>query len=190
MSDVWDEYPVLTSIDADGKLTKTVLPHQRSETCDWAIDANDAAFERYRAAQYQFHLHDNTAKATYDAVNPAVVGRVVKVVRGRKDKGAIGKVIVVLERPYRMGFRSVMGKKLGVATSPRMVTVTGKYGKTFQNYADMIWVWAQNCELERPLPVDLDMCRRDAQTFAGIDMGTLVQQSIREIVDETKRNVA
>jgi hypothetical protein len=66
-----------------------------------------------------------------------------------------------------MGYRSAMMHKLGIATSPRKVMVAGKYGKTFENYADMIWVWAKNCEVEKPEPVDMNLVESEATKFAA-----------------------
>jgi hypothetical protein len=39
-------------------------------------------------------------------------------------------------------------------------------GKVFQNHADMVWVWAHNCEVEKPQTADLELCRKMAQDFA------------------------
>lgn len=170
MSDIWETHLVLTSIDGEGILRKNSVAGwygmKDEDRPEWKIDATDEAFARYRKKQHDTMYEKLVQDRQQNAQDPAVKGRVVKVVHGRSGKGTVGKVVVVLDRPYRMGYRSVMSKKLGIATSPRKTLVQGKYGKTFENYADMIWVWAQNCEVEKPESVDLDRCKREASEYA------------------------
>jgi hypothetical protein len=170
-SDIWATHLVLTSIDPEGRLNKTSVSGwygmRDEDRREWTIDANDEAFERYRKRTYDFTHASILQRVTVMAVDPAVKGRVVKVVSGRTGKGTVGKVAVIIERPYGMGYRSAMMHKLGIATSPRKVTVAGKYGKTFENYADMIWVWAKNCEVEKPEPVDMNLVESEATKFAA-----------------------
>jgi hypothetical protein len=59
-----------------------------------------------------------------------------------------------------------MKQKLGIATSAKTVEKVMPNGKIFQNHADMIWVWAHNCEVESPKTADLAKCRETAQQFA------------------------
>ena len=74
-------------------------------------------------------------------------GSVVKVVKGRSDKGAIGKIVAIIERPYKMGYRSTMAKKYGIATSDVKIKVPAANGKVYENYKDVVWAWAFNTEL-------------------------------------------
>jgi len=170
MSDIWEDHMFLYSVRDDGSLARDCIgyydqkPEDRPE---WTIDADATAFELYRAKmeadQYEKLVYNTNA----DYANPAFKGRVVKVVRGRNTpKGTVGKVVVIIERPYGMGYRSVMRPKLGIATSAKMVDKVMPNGKVFKNHADMIWVWAHNCEVENPQTADLAECRRMAQSFA------------------------
>jgi hypothetical protein len=169
MSDVWDTETFLYSIRDDGTLSRDCVGYCDNPELNpvYEIDATEEAFELYRAKQeadkYESLVHNTNA----DYANPAFKGRVVKVVRGRNAPvGKVGKVVVVIERPYGMGYRSVMRPKLGIALSAKTVEKVMPNGKVFQNHADMIWVWAHNCEVEVPQTADLAKCRQMAQDFA------------------------
>ena len=172
MSDVWEDSLFLYSVRDDGGLDRDCVgsyyDEKPEDRATWTIDANAEAFELYRARQeadqYETLVHNTNA----DYANPAVKGRVVKVTKGRNTpKGLVGKVVVVIMRPYGMGYHSVVKPKLGIATSAKMVEKVMPNGKVFQNHADMVWVWAHNCEVETPQTADLAECRRMAQNFAN-----------------------
>lgn len=176
MSDVWDTETFLYSIRDDGTLSRDCVHYceGHAEQPTYEIDATEEAFELYRAAQearqYETLVHNTES----EYANPAHKGRVVKVVRGRNAPvGKIGKVVVVIERPYGMGYRSVMKQKLGIATSAKTVEKVMPNGKVFQNHADMVWVWAHNCEVESPKTADLALCRQMAQDHAKTQVNWL-----------------
>jgi hypothetical protein len=52
---------------------------------------------------------------------------------------------------YGMGYRAVMRDKLGIALDDEKVTVE-RNGRVYENYKNMIWVWAHNCEVVTPEP--------------------------------------
>jgi len=169
MSDVWDTETFLYSVRDDGTLSRDCVGYCDNPEMNpvYEIDATEEAFELYRAAQearqYETLVHNTNA----EYANPAHKGRVVKVTKGRNTpKGVVGKVVVIIERPYGMGYHSSMRKKLGIATSARTVEKVMPNGKVFQNHADMVWVWAHNCEVEKPQTADLALCRQMAQDFA------------------------
>jgi hypothetical protein len=170
MSDVWEDHMFLYSIRDDGTLARDCVGYYDQKIEDrpvWLIDADAEAFELYRAKQEADKFESLVYNTNADYANPAVKGRVVKVVRGRNAPvGKVGKVVVVIERPYGMGYRSVMKPKLGIATSPKMVEKVMPNGKVFMNHADMIWVWAHNCEVENPQTADESQCRKMAVDFA------------------------
>lgn len=171
MSDVWEDGYFLYSVRDDGGLDRNEIGFWQENPEDrpqWTIDADATAFELYRARmeadEYERLVHNTNA----DYANPAVKGRVVKVTKGRNTpKGKVGKVVVIIERPYGMGYHSTVRPKLGIATSAKMVEKVMPNGKVFMNHADMIWVWAHNCEVENPETADLAECRRRAQNFAN-----------------------
>ena len=167
MSDVWDTETFLYSIRDDGTLSRDCVGYCDSqENPTYEIDATEEAFELYRAAQEESQFTRLVQNTNADYANPAIKGRIVKVVGGRNTpKGLVGQVVVVMQRPYGMGYRSVMKDKLGIATSPRTVEKVMPNGKVFQNHADMVWVWAHNCEVESPKTADLAQCRTAAQDF-------------------------
>lgn len=177
MSDVWEDHTFLYSIRDDGTLARDCIGYYDMKDEDrptWEIDATDEAFELYRAAQearqYETLVHNTNS----ELADPSHKGRVVKIVRGRNTpKGKVGKVVVVIQRPYGMGYHSAMRNKLGLATSSKMVDKVMPNGKVFKNHADMIWVWAHNCEVENPQTADLEECRRMAQSFAAGALASL-----------------
>jgi len=177
MSDIWEDHMFLYSVRDDGGLDRDCVGYYDQKPEDrpnWTIDADATAFELYRARQeadkYESLVHNTNA----DYANPAFKGRVVKVTKGRNTpKGVVGKVVVVIERPYGMGYRSVMRPKLGIATSAKMVEKVMPNGKVFMNHADMIWVWAHNCEVEKPQTADLAECRKIAQEYAARQVADL-----------------
>jgi hypothetical protein len=175
MSDVWDDCFFLTSIDATGKIAKYGIDESKPET--WQIDATEEVYSDYSKDQFEVAKQFLTREATDSSLNPAVKGRVVKVTSGRTGKGTVGKVVVVMMGNYGMGYRSVPMQKLGIATSPRMVDKVMPNGKVFQNYADMIWVWAKNCEVEKPQEIDLAMIDAKAREKAYTEVQALREQT-------------
>ncbi len=178
MSDVWEDGLFLYSVRDDGTLSRDPVDYSYDNKEEnrpvYEIDATAEAFELYRAKQEADQYETLVANTDAEYANPAHKGRVVKVVRGRNTpKGVVGKVVVIIERPYGMGYRSSMRKKLGIATSPRMVDKVMPNGKVFQNHADMVWVWAHNCEVETPKTADLALCREMAQKFAANQVKSL-----------------
>lgn len=121
------------------------------------------------AAVEQYYFSQSQAKLVKQAEEEALKIRkesLVKVVSGRQSKGAVGKVVVMIERPYRMGFRAVPALKLGIATSDEMVNVVAKNGKTYSNYKDVVWAWARNVALVSPPEPDLSEVEENARARA------------------------
>lgn len=143
MSDEWDTIMTATSITETGALTRTCV---NNNTSDVIIDANDEAFQRYWDRIYQNRVQDSTNTAEKNA-NTIRKGDQVHVYKGKHYQGAIGKVVVIMDGSYGMGYRSTAMHKYGIATSDRMGPVVAKNGKTYNNYLDMIWAWECNTEL-------------------------------------------
>lgn len=177
MSDIWEDHMFLYSVRDDGTLSRDCIGYYDQKPEDkpeWTIDADATAFELYRAKQEKDEYEKLVYNTDADYANPSFKGRVVKVVRGRNTPiGKVGKVVAIIQRPYGMGYHSVVKNKLGIALSPRMVDKVMPNGKVFKNYADMIWVWAHNCEVENPQTADLAECRRRAQSHANAAVANL-----------------
>jgi hypothetical protein len=149
MSDIW-EY-VTKAFYWDGK----VIREQWLDND--AVVEIDADFESLlpaiEAAEYAKFLKAELGNAEDEALNPAKRGRLVRVTGGRDKalKGKEGRVVVVKEMQYGMGYRAVMRDKLGIALDDEKVTVE-RNGRVYENYKNMIWVWAHNCEVVTPEP--------------------------------------
>jgi hypothetical protein len=152
MSDVWGSADMATYWCAEEKRPKTVVFNvydygaaydQKLATAE--VDATPEVKEAYRK-----YLIDNAFSKLIEDTKIAnakpVKGCKVKVISGRTAKGTEGIVAVSIERPYGMGYRSVLATKLGIATSDVKVKVAAANGKVYENYRDMVWVWARNVE--------------------------------------------
>lgn len=181
MSDVWEQQLVVTSIADSGALTSGSISwygQNTNEKPTYLIDATEEAFELYRAHVESTEFDKGMRNAESQANDPAIKDRVVKIVHGRNTpKGVVGKVVVVIERPYGMGYRSVMRPKLGIATSDRMIEKIMPNGKVFMNHADMVWVWAHNCEVEKPEAVNVAEVRARAVDFAAMMLANLRKEA-------------
>lgn len=94
----------------------------------------------------------------------------VRVVSGRTAKGLEGRVAVVIQRSYGMGYRATVENKLGIAKSEVKVKVPGPNGRVYENYRDIEWVWARNCErLDIPV-VDLESVKEVARNEAAYEV--------------------
>ena len=152
MSDIWGSEKYATYWDEASKSPKTI----GLDVCDYQymygdkvhaeIDATEEVYAALREYLYQQSFNTVKAKAESDA---AVISKdsIVEVVSGRQGKGTKGKVVVIIERPYNMGWRSSMRFKYGIATSDRKVKVAAANGKVYENYADVVWAWEHNCQL-------------------------------------------
>jgi hypothetical protein len=102
-------------------------------------------------------------------------GRMVRVVRGKTGKGSEGKVVVSIERPYGMGYRTSYENKLGIALDDEMTTYVAKNGKTYPTHKNMIWVWARNCEVIEP-QVDIEDVTYRANSMTDREVANLQQK--------------
>ena len=147
MSDIWDYLPVAYYED-NGKINRMFIEPEDVVTIDADIDAVCArvfAHEKEKAA------NEIRRAAEIEAERVDVKDRVIQVVAGRNSKGSVGKVVFVKEMMYAMGYRARPEPKLCVALDDTMVQVRAANGKIYNNYANVIWVWARNCEVVKPL---------------------------------------
>jgi hypothetical protein len=157
MSDVWEMTTYATYWDQ---------AQERLLTQSWVktatVDATPEVLEKVKAYLYQIELQKVVEQAQKEATT---IGKdsLVKVVKGRQGKGTVGKVVVTMERPYQMGWRSSVATKVGIATSDEKVKVAGRNGKVYENYKDVTWAWAMNCELVEVPEIDLKEAQERAR---------------------------
>ena len=156
MSDIWEWLPV-AYYEENGRLAQRIV---NFETDTVVVDATPETFQRLFKTEYDRYFTRFTGDADHQANRVDVKGRMVKVTRGRTDKGKVGKVVAIIERPYSMGYRSSYEYKLGIAIDDQKMEVKAPNGKTYQNYVNLIWVWARNCEVVNPTPDYTDIVER------------------------------
>jgi hypothetical protein len=174
MSDVWEWITSVYYWDAaSGSIKSMWLGEETKYTidCDFATIADDV-----RRAFYSRNFKYHTEKAERAAEIPAK-GRTVRVVRGKTAKGAEGKVVVTIERPYGMGWRSSLEMKLGIALDDEMTTYVAKNGKTYPTHKNMIWVWARNCEVVNP-EIDVADVERRAMYDTDREVAEIQRKSL------------
>ena len=152
MSDIWEMVTKAFYWDpVEGSVREQWLDDESTKV---VVDADlDTVLPAIEKAEYGKFLAREIEFAKEEAENPAVRDRIVKVVRGKdkKVKGATGKVVVVKDMYYGMGYRGSMQPKLGIALDDEKVDVV-KNGRTYSSYKNMIWVWAHNCDVVNPAP--------------------------------------
>jgi hypothetical protein len=168
MSDVWETACHVSYWDE---------AEQRIRTQTWAkdvrIDATDEVLEKVKNFIYNCEVKRLTELAEAEA-QKMHLGSVVEVISGRSGKGTRGKVVVAIERPYGMGWRSVMAKKLAIATSDVTVKVAARNGKVYENYRDVVWAWARNCQLVEVPEIDLESVKEGAKARADREIAQYV----------------
>lgn len=156
MSDVWELATIAEYWDET---------EQRLRTQQWVSDAKvDATPEiKKKVSQWIWRKAFERAKGTLEAdARKIVKGSVVKVVRGRQGKGTEGKVVVMIDRPYQMAWRTSVEPKLAIATSDVMIDVPARNGKVYKNHKDVVWAWARNCEMIEVPGIDLNHAKERA----------------------------
>jgi hypothetical protein len=160
MSDVWETTTYATYWDQ---------ALERLQTVPWVkegkVDATPEVLAQVEAFLYSRAYEDALLRAQNEA---AVIrkGSTVKVTKGRQDKGAVGLVVADIVRPYQMGWQSSQRQKVGIATSDVKVKVAAANGKVYENYKDVTWAWAHNCELVEVPAVDLQEVKERAREKA------------------------
>lgn len=180
MSDIWEMVTKAFYWDP----TQNAIREQwlDDENTKVVVDADlDTVLPAIEKVQYGKFLTREIDAAKDESENPAVRGREVRVVKGRDKsvKGSVGKVVVVKEMQYNMGYRSSVAPKLGIALDDVMVEVV-RNGKTYTNYKNMIWVWAHNCEVVNPV-VDAEYAVKTALSRTESYMRSLKDQIARSI---------
>jgi hypothetical protein len=160
MSDVWEMTTYATYWDE---------AQARLQTVPWVtkatVDATPEVLEKVKGFLYSRAYEEALLRAE-DEVQTIGKGAIVKVTKGRQGKGTVGKVVIDIMRPYQMGWQSVQSRKLGIATSDVTVKVAAANGKVYDNYKDVTWAWARNCQLVEVPEVDLQSVKESARAKA------------------------
>jgi len=128
------------------------------------IDASEEIWkkvETYYTAIYFQEYYEKALKESKQIIKDSIV----KVAAGRQNKGVEGKVVAIIQRQYNMGYSSNIENKLGIATSDVMIDKEVN-GKVYKNHRDVVWVWARNCEVTQPPPVDTKLLEEYAKENA------------------------
>lgn len=88
---------------------------------------------------------------------------IAKVVKGKNGKGTVGKVVVIMDGSYGMGWRSRPMKKYAIATSDIQVDKPLRSGKVMKVYRDVVWAWACNVERVDVPAIDKEALLQTAQ---------------------------
>lgn len=149
MSDIWETAQYAEYWDEEEEAVRRSLWIDRG-----VVDATPEVLAKVK----EYFYKRNYVMAQNDALNRAnkiVKESVVRVTRGKRDVGLEGPVVAIIERPYRAGYRVTMENMLGIPRDDEKIEVqVGR--RTYQNYKNMSWVWARNCELAVIPPIDVD----------------------------------
>lgn len=171
MSDIWcgaDEATVWD--DKENAPKRMYINIYDMNPSDWKpaeinVDATEEVKEKYREWLTQRHF-ESLVRDAEDHALQFEKGAIAKVVKGKSSKGVQGKVVVMISAPYRMGYRAIQARKLGIATSDVMIKKPLSNGKVVDAHRDMVWVWAMNCErIDKP-QIDRDALLQQARERA------------------------
>lgn len=126
------------------------------------VDATEEVKAKYRDWQIDQEYRRLLGNAEI-AVRQIEKGCIAKVVKGRNGKGTIGKVVVMMDAAYGMGWQSRIEKKLAIATSDVKVKKALRNGKVAEVYQDVVWVWARNVERVDVAKINKDALLQTAQ---------------------------
>ena len=168
MSDVWEMSMFAEYWDDATQSVQTESWLERA-TVDAPPDVVAKAEAWLYARLYDAAFQKNKALEEQEA-RRIVKEAQVRVVAGRTSKGTEGKVVVVLQRSYGMGYRSTVEDKLAIATSEVKVKVAAANGRVYDNYRDVVWVWARNCELVEVPGIDLESVKERARNAAQYEV--------------------
>jgi len=168
MSDVWGSADWAIVWDEATSSPKHVLVNVYDMNGpDWkptqiTVDATDEIREKYKQWKINLEFKDLLEKAE-TAAQQIEKGCIAEVVRGKSGKGTIGKVVVVMDATYGMGYRSSVEKKLAIATSDVKVKKALRNGKVAEVYQDVVWVWARNVVREDIAEINQHMLWLEAE---------------------------
>jgi hypothetical protein len=168
MSDIWEQALCATYWDEEKQCVDRATWIHNGE-----VDATPEVIAKAKAyiyaKAYDRAFQKRKAEAEQEA-REIIKGSKVKVVSGRTAKGLEGPVVVMIERYYGMGYRARLEKKVAIAKSEVKVKVPGKNGRVYENYRDLEWVWARNCEVIDVPAIDLESIKEGAANEAEYEV--------------------
>jgi hypothetical protein len=168
MSDIWEQALCATYWNEEKQCVERAIWIHNGE-----VDATPEVIAKAKAyiytKTYDRAFRNAKAEAEMEA-RYIVKGSKVKVVSGRTAKGLEGPVVVVIQRAYGMGYRASMENKVAIAKSEVKVKVPASNGKVYENYRDLEWVWARNCELVEVPAIDLESVKERAENEAAYEV--------------------
>lgn len=168
MSDIWESALFAEYWDEASQSVQTDMWLDRA-TVDATAEVVAKAEAWLYARTYENAFRKRQAWEEQEARRIVKEAR-VRVVSGRTAKGLEGKVVVIIQRPYGMGYRSKVELKLAIAKSEVKVKVPGPNGRVYENYRDVEWVWARNCELVEVPAIDLESVKEVARNEARYEV--------------------
>jgi 2',3'-cyclic-nucleotide 2'-phosphodiesterase (5'-nucleotidase family) len=178
MSDVWGSADMALVLDENNEpKTCTVQvydgptdPNAPRNTVE--VDATEDVRKSYRDYLVKRHYEYlvNTEKDRNSEIQKGVIAKVVK---GRNGQGTVGKVVVQMDAPYRMGYRSSIRRKIAIATSDVKIKKPLTSGRVMEVYRDVVWAWAFNCERVDTPEINQHMCWLDAERYADSQIAGL-----------------
>jgi len=179
MSDVWGTAVKALVLNDDNSPEEVVVhvywDKETPSTAD--VDATPEVIAAYRAWVYNREIETRRWKAIEAAKKIATAinkDSIVKVTRGRNEKGKTGRVFAIINGTYGMGYHSSTEEKLGIALTEEKIRVV-KNGREFDAFKDAIWVWKRNCDLAttiEPTP-DFSEIEDEANSVADIAVANL-----------------
>lgn len=186
MSDIWERMLVVTYWDSEKQEPKTAYLERGEVTVDFTPEVL-RAYVKFRANLFAEDRMALRMKRLSEEHKKVVKGATVKVTGGCNSKDLVGQtfpVVAVITKVYNAGpGRSYEAPLAALAMDDEMKEVIGKNGRTYQNHANVRWVWAMY----------LDVAGADEKIAAGT---ALVQTEVREemlnyaknLVEELQRN--
>lgn len=171
MSDIWGtaDFALVWDEKSNGPKQICVNVYDMNPTgwrpTEIVVDATEEVRAKYLDWKINLEFQRLVGSAEI-AVQQIEKGCIAKVVRGRIGKGTVGKVVVLMDASYGMGYRASVEKKLAIATSDVKVKKALRNGKVAEVYQDVVWVWARNVVRVDIAQIDKDALLQQARERA------------------------
>jgi hypothetical protein len=143
MSDVWEYVTRVYYWDGE-RINSVYIGYYGQNKVEYTIDADfDSILPQVEAKIFERNLSFRNTKAD-DSANQIHKGTIVRVARGRKEVGKVGKVVSIKDGQY--------GTQLAIALDDTKGLITARDGSQFTWYTNVIWIAARNCVVDAPMP--------------------------------------